>query len=804
MQVKHCLLLCCSVGLWPTGGYANALPDTATDTPLDWQPLSPELQARLNPSDQVRLCGGYYQAKPMDAKGLDTEQSVLIEADQVSYALAGQARIQGDVRVYYGAWSLQTESAELDLNQARIDLPVPVELRQSQLALRAHSGYSLAEGEAGLNEAEFVLHQQHLRGQARKIQRFNTGEIRLQDGYFTSCSPYNTSWALAGEDIRLDPVQGRGSAKHVRLELAGTPAFYLPYMSFPLDDRRHTGLLAPRLGYTNGRLDVLQPIYLNLAPHYDATLMPRFMEGRGWLIGGEMRYLWSNQPDSVPVVSQLEYQHLNQDPEYQQKERWLLGVMHTGGLGSRWRYHLEYREASDVGFFDDFGDDLASSSVSELPRLAELSYWGQDWRVQARIQGYQVLEADLQTQDKPYYRLPQIRASTEGFWGAWEYQLHSELVYFWREQEDLADTGYLDAQGRVHWGTDTRATRLQVRPSVGLPLRYSWGYIHPQISLDMTQYWIQNAPQSLDTQPQRAVPMYTLDAGLLFERSTHLWGRDYRQTLEPRAFYAYVPYRDQTQLPLFDTEEKAFDFSQLYSVNRFTGQDRIGDEHRLTLGTSSRFLDETSGREVARLGIAQVLHFADRRVQAATDPELEQANALQDSDKRSRSGLAGMLAWRPSSGWRLSHEVLWDEREQVTERATTRIGWRSSKGHLLNLAYRLSDANTADTRLEEQVDFSIYYKANLHWGWFGGWRHDLEGQEPLERLLGFEYDACCWKTQVLYRSWQVDDTQTSDPYDYHQDKGIFVRFVLKGLGGVGQDTGGFLQGAIAGYRDQEQ
>src|SRR5690606_24840099 len=121
-------------------------------------------------------------------------------------------------------------------------------------------------------------------------------------------------------------------------------------------------------------------------------------------------------------------------------------------------------------------------------------------------------------------------------------------------------------------GSDS-GTRLDVYPWLALPIERSGWFLRPELGWRQTEYDFDVANYGKRDE-SRGLPIFSLDSGLIFEREANLFGRDWLQTLEPRLFYLYVPYEDQSDIPVFDTQELTFGFGQLFRTNRFVGADR--------------------------------------------------------------------------------------------------------------------------------------------------------------------------------------------------------------------------------------
>nr|WP_298250761.1 LPS-assembly protein LptD [uncultured Halomonas sp.] len=737
---------------------------------------------------------------------------VASESASAHYGDDGETLLQGEVVLRRDTAQLETPEARVPPSRERAFAEGPLTLRDQGLLVRGGAGeLSLVHDGASIDEAHYVVHEQRLRGDAERLARLEDGRYRLTSGSFTTCDPGNNLWRLVGGDVVLDRESGFGTARHARLEVKDVPVFYWPWVRFPIDDRRQTGFLWPAVGFSTDSLDYAQPFYWNIAPDQDATITPRWISDRGLLLGGQYRYLFPAD------AGQIEGAWLNSDDggdsdnpndaarRFEGEERWYLDYRHAGTLDSRTRYRLRYGAASDGRYFDDFGSDFAEQNTSSMSRLAQIDYRGDTWRLDARAQGFQKLDDPLLEQDKPFYRLPSLSASARwnqasGFYQEWQ----SNYSYFWRDVEE--DEIPLEREAAT-------GSRLHLSPALGWRLDASWGHLEPRFEWLGTAYELDYGDRDVgdrDTRLTRSVPVTSVDAGLVFERELDLGGRGYRQTLEPRANYAYVPARDQSDFPDFDTSEQAFSWNQLWSPYRFSGSDRVGDLNRLSLGVSSRLLEDGSGRQRLSLGLGQALYFEDRAIDMAGDPDGLPAN---DGDRyratRERSPLVVNADWQISERWRTHWEWLYDDHRERTERTGVDLQYRSPQGHALNLGYRWElegfdpslDRTDDDFRDydREEYDASFAWKAGRRFDVIGRLLYDNTNDRTLEQLAGVQWNDCCYGVQLVWREW-IDDNDTGPVNDDFSDRGVFLRFVFKGLGGVGREADSYFEEAIPGYR----
>jgi LPS-assembly protein len=665
--------------------------------------------------------------------------------------------LEGNTEIVQAYRSAGGDFARIDRSTETAELRGDVFLTTEELLLEAeHGRLQLDSGIFEFDAARFHERSVNAQGESRRITRDAEAVTRLERTTFSTCPRFREDWYLSAGSINLDQDARQGTARDVSLHFYGVPLFYTPYLRFPLGEDRLTGFLPPRIGRsTNSGIEIATPWYWNAAPNFDATLTPTYLQRRGGQLRSQWR--WLNRQG----FWQLDHEYLPNDRIFGD-DRELTQIQHEGRLGRRWRTELDASAASDPTYFDDLGDDLDLTSRTHLLRRGDLEWRSGRTRFRARAQSYQTLDESIPGQNRPYQQLPQLQLTTDDQQaGPLRLDLESEGVR-WERTES------------------TTGTRARIVPAVRAPIERPGWFVRPRLALDHTSYRLDRIEadpgrESID----RTLPVSSLDSGLRFERPVG----GFRQTLEPRLFYVHIPTEDQDDIPLFDTGEFDFSFSQLFRERRFAGGDRIGDSNRLTLALTSRLLDTSDGREVLRGSIGGIRHFADREVRLdAGAPE-----------ERSTSDIVGEVAFSPTRHWRAETTVQWDPELEETRRVATRLGYRGDRGGIGNLGWRSRRAETGDI-VQNQIDASFVWPVNPRWSLLGRINHSLEAERNLETLGGVEYRSCCWSIRGVAREYVTDrgeDTATS----------VSIELVLRGLGGVGDDAGGIFERAILGYRD---
>ena len=423
---------------------------------------------------------------------------------------------------------------------------------------------------------------------------------------------------------------------------------YLPWIRFPVDSRRKTGLLFPDIGSdTRGGIDITTPIYLNLAPNYDALYSPRFIQERGLL--HQTKFRWLSEHTGL---WELNGGWIGDDSKYQDDypiedgNRWLIGAKQQGSFGDHFRTYVNFTRVSDYEYLKDLeNNSLSAQRQTALQQLGRVEWVNSQWLLQLDFEQFQSLAKDI---PEDYRKLPQFTAMWIGE-AAW-----------------LGIRPIVTSQ-LSHFDIDTdRVTGQRFYNEIGLtqPRQWAFGFLTPTVKYRSVQYELDRPFLPLDTSPSAGSFTGSVDGGLIFERQTTLGGAAMTQTLEPRVYYLYSEFDEQPYQPVFDSAELTFSYGQLYRDTRFSGHDRLDDANQLSAGVTTRFFDNTTGEERLNASIGQIFYFKDRKIRLnATDPVLAEAT----------SPIAGEFNWLPNSAWRISASALYDTNDNTFDAASAQV-----------------------------------------------------------------------------------------------------------------------------------
>lgn len=649
---------------------------------------------------------------------------------------------------------LSAERARYDRDDERLDILGSITYRDPDLVVFAEDARMDTDSEElYFGSAGFDLPNRPARGSAEQIS-IEGGEetVSLSSVFFTTCPEDHMAWDLRAKELDLDIDQGFGTARGVRLNFKGVPILYTPYFTFPIDDQRKSGFLTPNVAERDRTgLDIAIPYYLNLAPNYDLTLEPRYMSQRGVQMNGDFRYL---MPQSG---GQLSFEYLPDDDEVGDTRRYL-NLQHESFFGRGWRLLAGIEEVSDDAYFEDLGDSLSITSQTHLNRYLDFGFFAPRWSMLSRFQNYQTIDTFIAPEDRPYERVPQLLF--DGGWGdgLLGFASTTELVNFDRE---VGTTGW----------------RLDSTQELSLRFARAGMYVTPAIAYRQTNYWLENIAPGTDETRDRGLPIGSIDLGLRFERDA---GRrsQWIQSLEPRLLYVNRPFRDQSDLPVFDTILPDFNLVQLFRKYQFVGPDRIGDTDQLSFGFTTRLIDAASGRERLSATLGQTRYL--RSQQVGLPGQMPPPNV-------SASDYVAELGMSLSDFWNLALGYQWDSETDQTARAETRFEFRPRSDRVFGVGYRYRRGSL------EQGDLSFVWPVGERWRMIGSYSYSLLEKEPLEQFVGWEYEACCWRLRVIGRQYVSRRTGETD-------SAISIQLELKGLTQGSSSPEELLDRGILGYR----
>ena len=682
---------------------------------------------------------------------------LFVTADRIESTTANVIEASGHVEARQAGQNFFANWLRYDTTLSQVEARGQVRLEQTTLQVAGDTlKFNLDDYSGELTQPVYRFPAQQGRGNADRIEFIDENHFKLQDATYTTCSVDNDDWFLKVGDLDIDRTRSVGTARHASLQFLGVPILYTPWVDFPLNDARKTGMLAPTFGTTErSGLDILVPYYLNLAPNYDATLYPRLLSKRGVQLGGEFRYLLAGARGE----NRLEY--LPNDSEAE-RSRWSAALKNETTLNANTQAGMVFNRVSDDDYFRDLSNLISITSLTHLNREAWLTTQHANWHAELRAQSYQTLQDSTSTIHilEPYARLPQARLGmTKTFGNGLEFRLDSEATRF------------------AH-PTQTEGTRALAYPTLRLPLANSFGFFTPQIGWHSSYY---DLDDSVDKQRiSRNVPILSLDSGVTFDRPFRLAGHDFEQTLEPRAYYVYAPYRNQDAIPVFDTALLDFSYAQMFTENQFIGGDRVNDAKQLTLAVTSRFIEAESGLERLQVTLGQRYYFSAQQVSLPGVPPRTS----------SATDLLAAVSGQITRDWRIDTAWQFDTQNGTTIRQNLGASYRPGPGRALNFGYRFIDQTT------EQVDLSAQWP--LARRWYGMFRYNYSFQDDklVEGLAGLEYNGGCWAVRAVFQRLATKEDQSTDA--------LFFQLELSGMGRLGANPLDVLKQSVPGYRPSNE
>ncbi|MFM1977890.1 MAG: hypothetical protein RLZZ151_405 [Pseudomonadota bacterium] len=614
------------------------------------------------------------------------------------------------------------------------------------------------------------------RGTAETMFFEGENKKRFSKASFTSCEVGNDDWFIKSNEIKIDNEAKTVQASNARIVFKDIPVLYSPSVSFPYAGQRKTGFLSPLWGQTSkSGFELYTPYYINISPNLDATLASRLLTKRGLQVQGELRYLEENYSG----IANLEY--LANDAMTDQT-RYLIRLKHQQNFGRGWNGGYQFEKVSDDTYFSELATRVTQTSRVNLPQQANIAYNDDIWQFNVMAQRYQSLN-----QSNPYERLPQVTFNGKKDWGSFIGDIKNQAVYF--DLDDKNNIGLSRPTG----------SRISSYPSISIPMTKSYGYITPKIGLHYTQYNLNNTGiinntdlarngTPYDDNLSRSLPIFSLDSGMTFERDTKVMTRSYTQTLEPRMFYVYIPYRDQSLFPRFDSAIADLNVATLFTENQFTGVDRVNNANQVSLALSTRMIDGETGQQRFAATLGQRFYFEDQKVGLGISGETFRTDL--------KSDVVAAATAKLRNKWNIDTAMQYNTDTSTIYRANITARYNPEPGKVLNLTYRyLDDVNNINSRID-QINISTQWPMGKGWYALGRWNYSIKDSNIIEGLAGLEYDAGCWQSRVVMQRLYTATAEANYAFFYQLEFG--------GMASVGANPFRILSRNIPGYTSTSQ
>ena len=744
---------------------------------------------------------------------------------------------EGNVEMKRADQRASSNAANYDSVSDTLDLHGNVYYSEDELAVFTDTAsLKLKNDEARLRNALFISPTTPLRGKASAVYRDSDTLSRYKDVAYTACLPHNQDWIVHASSLKTNKISGYGSAKNAWVEFKGVPVFYSPYLSFPLDNRRLSGFLAPSFGNTRtGGFNFSAPFYWNIAPNYDATLRPRYYTGRGVMLAADFRYLTESSKGSVSAEYMPNDSAVLPNDDIRDSTRYFASIKNSTRFTPHINANADLNIVSDKFYFGDLGNALSFPNFSHIRSFADVSYINEGISLVGRVENYQTIDPNLTGRLRPYRRLPQLNLKLNHTFEELPANvgLDSEYVFFHHDKSS-------DVKDSVPDGH-----RFDIAPYVSVPWTSASAFITPKLSLKFTYYGLDNLEAAKPNSISRLLPIASIDSGLFLEKELALGGNSMLHTVEPRLFYLFIPKDSQKDIPIFDSSFYDFNFNSLFRENRYSGTDRIQDANQITAALTTRLIDSKSGLEKLKLSIGDIFYFQDREV---TAPLIRIGRRFLESrvETSSFSPLVGELSSQINQHFAIESGLQWDPEINEIVRGKAILHFVNDPGEIVNVGYlyrkntliqdTLDSKSTQDLVNELQISEAsannlknsalpstqsiirsndiIQSEVSFRWplvnDWFaiGRWQYSLLFNQTQDGFFGFEKETCCWRFRVIGRRFVNNIRAAANPVTdpdtpANSQTGIYFQIEFKGLTGLGEKLDDFFSRSIYGYHKSD-
>lgn len=692
------------------------------------------------------------------------------------YLTPTEGEIIGNAQVFLGDDELMSEGFHLDrINNVVTSTGKNVIYATPTAVLEGKEGvHYIDQSETIFKQASYYIKGlSPIQGRATRIDHKELQQnTLLQDATYSTCAVDNEIWKVKSRDLEIDHTAGRAIAKNATLDIIGLPILYTPYISFPIDNKRHSGLLTPEISISKSDgFELFLPYYFNLAPNMDAILAPGFIEKRGAAVKGNFRYL--NKWQELELSGLL----LFNDKLYDNKNRWFYKFDQKFNFNKNLTGNLLYQDISDDSFQEDVNDQSGLLRELTLDREAVLNYRTPNWVAKIRFQEFVVTDPKI-IQYSPYGRAPQLL-----FHGSWDLKgfdvgLDAEFSHFFSKDNDNLKQKPIKS-----------ANRIDIMPYISYRLGNPWSFFETTARFRYTHYnlnYHDNEGEGKETSITRALPILSARTGLVLEKElalTHLFGGgDFIQTIEPELFYLYAPYRKQSNIPIFDTSPTSLNFFNLFSYNAFYGADRQSNANQVTMALTTRLFHSKTGAERFVFSLGQTRYFDPPRIQIGSD--------LEHSDLK-KSALNARVEVTIIPGLKVDSNMQWSPTDKRISNATLNLKYNPESRKIFNINYRYN--RWGENNKSDYIDTSGFWQLDQKWAVAGRYNYSITESKMIESLIGVEYKDCCVATRVGARYFRNNVTDTEKQWK------VYLEFELDSIGSVGQNNQKLWADNISGF-----
>ncbi|MFT4067723.1 LPS-assembly protein LptD [Paraburkholderia sp.] len=706
---------------------------------------------------------GEHPLRPGDRPGTSAIADSMTGTADTDVSLKGHAQLRQAASVVAG------DALHYDVDRDKADAYGHARLVDNGDVFEGPDAHFYVEASQGyISVPKYRFYPSGGRGSAERADVLDNERTVVHHGTYTTCQcDAQPDWYLKASEFEIDNGNDEGIAHNGVLFFQGVPLLASPWLSFPLSGARRSGFLPPTfsLSSTNG-VDLALPYYFNLAPNYDLTVTPRIMTRRGEMLTADYRYL---QPNDSGTMSFAWLPH----DMITGTQRYSIALNQVWNPGSGFGAYVHYNRVSDSTVTTDLASGIAfpTGSTTLYQQEAGLTYNNGPWSVLAREQRWQAF-----TSDSTYNREPQVNVRYARYAvGGFDFGAEADATRFTISSADM-----------------TEGNRFVFNPYVSYPIERPGWFITPKLAWHFAAYDLTSIGTDVPAGEPKTfsvnVPTFTLDSGMRFERSVRLFGQSYIQTLEPRLFYVYTPYRNQSFAPLFDTAAADFGLTELFMPNSFVGNDRVSDANRVTAALTTRFIDAASGDERARFILAQQYDFRTPRVTLQTDDAISTV---------ARTGVIAGASYKLGTDLTAEQAVEYSQANNYLSNAEAGLGWAPGPQRVLNFAYRYTRANsTLDYQPINQFIVSEQWPLAHNVVSVGRVNYDMSTHRLIAGLLGLQYDADCWSLGIAFEKYTNATSSTTSPSTGTR---VLMQLQLKGFSQVDNGLLNQFRANVPGY-----
>lgn len=637
-----------------------------------------------------------------------TSNKIEVNAEDINSS-NGIMKAKKDVLALVQNSLIKTDNAKFDKNNNSISFDGKIDIlnyEQNNISakniyLNFNNNRSIYKDALIINDDDFWIYS--------KIIKKDNDKYKLASSIVSSCGIKNPDWILAFDRSNYDNNSSQMQVYNAKFLVAGVPIFYTPYLSFSTKQERSSGLLMPKIGYSeNYGFLYEQPIYYAPSSNWDIELNPQMRTTRGEGIYSTLRFA-----DTSDSFGMLKLGYFKNSDDYVLEHN----LKNSEHYGIQFLYDSSkvFNSVKSYGFSDGLYANitllndidylnLQKDSFNQLEdtniKESRLNYFLHNDDYYVGLYGKFFIDTTKIDNDDTINELPTLHLHK------YIDTLYDEILY----SIDLESYNYYRKDG-------SRAKKIDFK----IPITYNKSFFNDYINLSVSQNiyasksYFTNLSEDEKTDEYNYINSYSQIE--LSSELTKSYG-DSAHIIRGYINYTKPNFESESDI---EYEELSSDLQELFSVEKLA--------ENISFGLSQYIYDKK--------GKLKLYHRLSQEYNLDGENEF--------GDLRNEIGYN-------NNGFRIYNNITYSSEHSSLRSSVTTVGYRTAD-YMLSSSYYYSYNFVSDK--SSNIDFNFYYNVNESLKLLGGLTYDIADSYNDRWRFGLNYDRDCWGISALFKQDRI-------------------------------------------------